>query len=161
MRWTRKLNISLLVIALFLFSPTRANAATVSDISQQLICQCGCTMVLLNCSHTECTSREAMTTLISENLAKGQSETQIIQIFVAEYGEQVLAAPPKRGFNLTAWVMPLVALLLGAVAIYLGLKKWVRPETPSQTDAMVGEDDEIYQRQLEEELAAFKERSFR
>ena len=161
MRWSKKLNVILLVIVLFLFSPARANAATVSDVSQHLICQCGCTMVLLNCSHTECASREAMTTVIGERLAQGQSETQITQFFVAEYGEQVLAAPPKKGFNLTAWLTPLVALLFGAVVVYLSLKKWVRPETSSQTDAIVGENDEKYQRQLDKELEEFTERGFR
>ncbi|MFQ5997453.1 MAG: hypothetical protein ACE5KP_07520, partial [Dehalococcoidales bacterium] len=79
----RKLGIILIFILALVFGfPARANAATVSDISKQLICQCGCTMVLLNCSHAECGSREAMTTLIAQKIDQGQSEEQIIQFFV-------------------------------------------------------------------------------
>ena len=159
----RKLGIILLLVALLFFSPARANAQTVSDVSKQLICQCGCNIVLLNCSHAECTSREAMTTLIKQKLAQGQSEEQIIQFFVAQYGEQVLAAPPKRGFNLMAWVTPFVALLFGGGVIYIALKKWVRRGRLSQTYAMTeaNEEDEKYQRQLKKELQEFTEGSFR
>ena len=158
-----KLSIILPLITLLFLSPARANAATVSDISKQLICQCGCTMVLLNCSHAECDSREAMTTLIQQKIDQGQSEEQIIQLFVAQYGEQVLAAPPKRGFNLMAWITPFVVLIVGAGVISIVLKKWVRREAPSQTytPAEPDERDEEYRHQLEEELKEFAERSFR
>ncbi len=154
-------------IALLFFllsaSPARAESATVSDISKQLICQCGCTMVLSNCSHTECASREAMTTLIGQKLAQGQSEEQIIQSFVAQYGEQVLASPPKRGFNLTAWVTPFAALLFGGGVIYIALREWVRRGRRPQTNVMAEaeESDREYQRRLEKELKEFTERGFR
>ena len=154
-------------IALLFFllsaSPARAESATVSDISKQLICQCGCTMVLSNCSHAECASREAMTTLIGQKLAQGQSEEQIIQSFVAQYGEQVLASPPKRGFNLTAWVTPFAALLFGGGVIYIALREWVRRGRRPQTNVMAEaeESDREYQRRLEKELKEFTERGFR
>jgi len=158
-----KLSIILPLITLFFLSPVRVSAATVSDVSKQLICQCGCTMVLLNCSHAECGSREAMTTLIKQKIDQGQSQEQIIQLFVAQYGEQVLAAPPKRGFNLMAWIAPFVVLIVGAGVISIVLKKWVRREAPSQTytPAEPDERDEEYRHQLEEELKEFAERSFR
>jgi cytochrome c-type biogenesis protein CcmH len=159
----KRLSIILIFLALFFVFPAKANAATVSDISKQLICQCGCTMVLLNCSHAECGSREAMTVFINDQLAKGQSDEQIIQLFVAQYGEQVLSSPPKRGFNLMAWFTPFIALLVGAAVIYIALKKWVRREAPSQTyaPAKLDEKDEEYRHQVEKELKEFAERSFR
>ena len=162
MRLKKGLGIALLVVLLFA-SPARADSATVGDISKQLICQCGCTMVLSNCTHAECAVREAMVALIEQKLAQGQSEEQIIQFFVAQYGEQVLAAPPKRGFNLMAWVTPFVALLFGGGVIYIALKKWVRRGRLSQTYAMTeaNEEDEKYQRQLKKELQEFTEGSFR
>ena len=157
-----KLSIILLIVLLS-FSPARADAATVGDISKQLICQCGCNMVLLNCSHAECMVRDAMTTLIGQKLAQGQSEAEIIQFFVAQYGEQVLAAPPKRGFNLVAWVLPFVAILGGGGVIYIALRVWVRRGRQSQTSAMAEaeEGDEEYRRQLEQELEEFTGRGFR
>ena len=156
----RKLGIILLLVALLFFSPARANAQTVSDISKQLICQCGCGR-LLN-SHV-CDTQEAMVTLIEQKLAQGQSEEEIIQFFVAQYGEQVLAAPPKQGFNLMVWITPFAALLFGGGVIYIVLKKWVKRGRQSQTKAIVKTDerDEEYQRQLEKELEEFNERGFR
>jgi len=158
----KKLGIALLFFLLFA-SPVSADSATVSDISKQLVCQCGCTMVLSNCSHTECASREAMTTLIEQELAQGQSEEQIIQSFVSQYGEQVLAAPIKRGFNLTAWVAPFAALLLGGGVIYIALQAWVRRGRHSQTGVIseAEERDGEYQHRLEKELKEFTERGFR
>jgi cytochrome c-type biogenesis protein CcmH len=160
----KKLFIALFLGLVFLpVTPVMADSITVSDISKQFICQCGCNMVLLNCSHAECGSREAMTTLIKQQIAQGQSEEQIIQFFVAQYGEQVLAAPPKRGFNLMAWGLPFAAILAGGGIIYLALKKWVRQGRRPQTSAAAEaeEGDEEYRRRLENELEEFNERSFR
>ncbi len=153
----------ILVTALLFLIPARADAATVSDISKELICQCGCTMVLANCSHSECMVRDTMTTLIEQKLAQGQSGEQIIQFFVAQYGEQVLASPPKRGFNLVAWVLPFAAILAGGGIIYLVIKKWVWQGRHPQIGAIAEaeEGDEEYQRQLEDELEEFTERGFR
>ena len=161
---TGKLSVFLLIAIIF-FLPTRAYAgtATVSDISKQLICQCGCNMVLLNCSHAECHSREAMTAFINQEIIRGQSEEQIIASFVAQYGEQVLAEPPKRGFNLVAWVTPFAAILAGGGIIYLVLRVWVRRGRRSQAVTVTRheEEDEVYQHQLEKELQEFTERGFR
>lgn len=157
-----KLGIILLFALIALF-PARAYAATVSGISKQFICQCGCGMVLLNCTHAECGSRSTMTALITQKLDQGQSEAQITQFFVTQYGEQVLASPPKKGFNLMAWILPFAAILAGGLVIYVTLKKWVRRGQESLVTATVesGEWDEKYQHRLEEELSDFAERSFR
>lgn len=153
--------IPILLIVILSLSPAKANAATVSDISKLFICQCGCNMVLANCSHVECGSREAMTTLIKQKMDQGQTDEQITQFFVTQYGEQVLSAPPKRGFNLLAWVTPFAAIMLGGGVIYILLKKWVKRGTRSQVSAAIDENDEKYQHQLEEELKEFSQESFR
>jgi len=123
----------ILFIVLLSFSPARADAATVGDISKQLICQCGCNMVLSECTCALPNGAKAMTALIEQNLAQGQSEEQIIQSFVVQYREQVLTSPPKRGFNLMAWSLLFAGLLLGGGVIYLALKKWVKRGRHSQT----------------------------
>ncbi len=162
MRLKGKIGIILVTGLLFLI-PARAYAATVSSISKEFICQCGCTLVLANCTHDECMSRDTMTALIAQKLSEGQSEEQISQFFVAQYGEQVLASPPKRGFNLMAWITPFAAILAGGGVIYMAIKKWVGLGRRSQTGAMVEDEegDEKYQRQLKDELEEFAERGFR
>ncbi len=161
----KKLFIILIFISLVLLqvTPALAEEATVSDIAKQLICQCGCTMVLANCTHIECHSREAMTAFIEQEIARGQSAEEIIQSFVTQYGEQVLASPPKQGFNLVAWILPFAAILVGGGVVYVALKKWVwqgrQPPTIATTEA--DEGDEEYQRRLEKELNEFTGRGFR
>jgi cytochrome c-type biogenesis protein CcmH len=141
-------------------SPVMADSATVSSISKELICQCGCGRILN--SHV-CDTQEAMTTVIEQKLAQGQSEEEIIQFFVVQYGEQVLASPPKRGFNLLAWVLPFAAILGGGGVIYIALKAWVRRGRQSQTSALAEaeEGDEEYQHRLEQELEEFTGSGFR
>ncbi len=158
----RKLGITLLIFFL-IASPVTVNAATVSDIADQLICQCGCTLVLNNCTHSECMSRDAMTTFIEQELARGQSEQEIVQTFVAQYGEQVLSSPPKQGFNLVAWILPFAAILGGGGVVYAALKKWVwqGKQSSTVTTAEVDEGDEEYRQRLEQELKEFTERGFR
>ena len=155
----KKLGIALLLFLLFI-SPVRADSTAVNDIAEQLICQCGCGRVLN--SHV-CDTQEAMVTLIEQKLAQGQSEEEIIQFFVAQYGEQVLASPSKQGFNLMVWITPFAALLFGGGVIYIVLKKWVKRGKIQQTNATTEaeEGDEEYQRQLEKELEEFTGRGFR
>ncbi|MFI5398659.1 MAG: cytochrome c-type biogenesis protein CcmH [Candidatus Binatia bacterium] len=56
-------------------------------------------------------------------LAGGATETQVVDAFVAKYGERILAAPKPQGFNLLAYVLPFVALALGLVVIALTLPR--------------------------------------
>ncbi len=162
MRFKKKISI-ILLLAVFALSPKTAYAVTPEDLAGQFICQCGCTLVLNNCTHVECHSRTTMMDLINQKLDQGQSAEQITQFFVAQYGEQVLASPPKKGFNLVAWTLPFAALLFGGGVVYFVLRKWARlgkqPERASTVE--IDEMSEQYEQQLEQELADFTERSFR
>jgi len=150
-----------IAFALVLISVSPVSAAE-SSITKELVCQCGCLMVLGNCSHAECHSRDEMTAIIAQKLAKGESREQIIQYFVAQYGEQVLSAPTKQGFNLTAWITPFAAIIFGGGIIYVALKAWLqRGQSSPITTATTAEADDEYRRRLEKELAEFQERGFR
>ncbi|MBN1266057.1 MAG: cytochrome c-type biogenesis protein CcmH [Anaerolineales bacterium] len=59
---------------------------------------------------------------IRDRLAAGWSEQEIKEYFVLQYGDQVLAAPPPRGFSLLMYVVPAVALTIGA--FFLGKTVW-------------------------------------
>ncbi|MFC1906523.1 cytochrome c-type biogenesis protein CcmH [Chloroflexota bacterium] len=142
-------------------SPVMAGSTTVSDVSKELVCQCGCTMILSNCSHAGCVPRDTMTALIGQKLAQGEPPDEIIQYFVTRYGEQVLVSPPKQGFNLTAWLLPLAALLAGTGVIYATLKQWLWRSHSSPTAPMSSETNQEYQERLNKELADFSEGAFR
>jgi cytochrome c-type biogenesis protein CcmH len=150
-------------IALATLFPIRADAASLSDVSKQLVCQCGCTQILDSCNHISCMVRDVMNAAISQQLSEGQSEAQITQFFVDRYGEQVLAALPKRGFNLVAWLLPFAVILVGGGAIYFAIRRWVRRDgqPPVSVNAETTVEDEEYQRQLEKELEEFVGSGFR
>lgn len=161
MRLIKKFGIALAIFFLFV-SPARAEGDTASDISTKIMCQCGCTMILSTC---QCETRDEMMALIDQKLAEGQSGEQIIAYFVSAYGERVLSAPTKEGFNLTAWILPFAAILGGGGIVYLAIRKWLnRGETSLaalNASPESSEQEDEYQRRLEEDLKGFSERSFR
>ncbi len=64
---------------------------------------------------------------IASQLARGRSADEIRAAFVADYGPQVLNAPPTRGFFLAAWLTPVIALVLGAFAVAWIMQRTSRP----------------------------------
>ena len=60
-----------------------------------------------------------MRAIVRERLADGWSRERIQQFFVDRYGESVLAAPPKEGFNLVAWVVPPAVVVAAVVLLTL------------------------------------------
>lgn len=98
-------------------------------ISKNLYCPV-CTGVPLDVCETQaCVQWRA---LIREKLIAGESETQIRAYFIAQYGERVLGAPPPEGFNLSAYILPLGVLVVGAVILFFTARSWLkRPQTVS------------------------------
>ena len=91
--------------------------------------------------------------LIGEKLGEGWSEGQIKDYFVAQYGDRVLATPPARGLNWLIYVIPPLAIFVGAYVLYRALQAWKRP-IPRETEydpPAVSDGDEFVAR-LEEDL---------
>jgi cytochrome c-type biogenesis protein CcmH len=90
---------------------------------------------LLNCTSGQA---EQWRELIRQKLAQGESKEQILRYFVEVGGEGILAAPPKQGFALTAWLLPLFVMLNGAGLIVVLTRRWAlnRPQVrvESRTD---------------------------
>ena len=61
----------------------------------------------------------------------GVSDQQILDEFVASYGDSILTEPPKRGISLGVWLGPTIAVLLGVVVLGLLLRAWRRTPSPS------------------------------
>jgi cytochrome c-type biogenesis protein CcmH/NrfF len=92
--------------------------------------------------------------------AQGLSESTVKSELVAQFGPQVLAAPPRSGFGLVAWLAPIAAVLAGIVlAIWLA-RRWVRTRAPAGSRPDIGETDPIrraaLEAQLDDELARFE-----
>jgi cytochrome c-type biogenesis protein CcmH/NrfF len=117
-----------------------ANAARVAKttrqaVSEGLTCQCGCGLTVANCNHPNCSFSVPARDRIDKLIAQGMDRAQIIGIFRAQYGEKVLSAPTTQGFNLLAWLMPPVAILLGALIMMLTFSRWRGPQpAPSSSE---------------------------
>jgi cytochrome c-type biogenesis protein CcmH len=117
------------------------------DLEHQIHCQCGCNLDVYTCRTTDfaCTVSPAMHSDVVGLVAGGHSGEEILAAFQAVYGEKVLMAPVKRGFNLLGYTMPFVVLGAGAVVVAGLLKRWksraaaVPPARPPQVDATEGE----------------------
>lgn len=84
-----------------------------------------------------------MENLIQREIAQGKDETAILQDLVLRYGVQVLATPPAKGFNLTAWVLPGFGLIAGLAVVIAVVRRWRKRPTeapatsPSSIDPKV------------------------
>ena len=106
-----------------------------------------------------------MRVIVREKLGEGQDREQIVEFFVQRYGEGVLAAPSKSGFNLVVWVVPPVGGAAAIVLLVLVLRAMRRPEEVSALlDGQVGDaqsegDLETYLPLVDQELRTVREGS--
>lgn len=70
--------------------------------------------------------------LIRQQLREGWTEPQIVDYFVANYGLQVLAQPPVRGFSALVWILPVVGLAGGGVFLWRLLRRWQERHPPTE-----------------------------
>jgi cytochrome c-type biogenesis protein CcmH/NrfF len=117
----------ILVLGLFVVSMTRADGSrkpTLESIGNQVMCLCGCVATLNHCPHRDCATVAEIRPIIEKEIAEGKDETAILQDLAIRYGVQVLAAPPARGFSLTAWILPGVGLLAGLSFVLIIVRRW-------------------------------------
>jgi cytochrome c-type biogenesis protein CcmH/NrfF len=113
---TKNLLIEAFVIGVLLLSGVQGVFAdSVTDISKQLICSCGCGMVVNDCY---CDLAKEWRTRIDGMLSEGLLRSDIISVFVDEYGDGVLATPAKSGLELVIWLAPVAVSVVGTVVIY-------------------------------------------
>lgn len=98
-------------------------------LEHRLRCQCGCTLDVFTCRTTDfsCRVSPAMHRDIMALVDGGYGAQEIIDSFVDVYGDQVLMAPPKEGFNIVGYVLPAASVAVGAVLLAVVLRRWRRP----------------------------------
>lgn len=129
----------------------------VNDVAEQLRCPVCQNESVANSSAS---IAEQMRLVIRQQLQAGQSEQQVLQYFAAHYGNQILLTPPRQGINLLAWLMPIVAMLVGLGLISLVVRDWRTQhvlqlaQSSEQTDEDALSDPELehYRALLEKEL---------
>ncbi|MGH7563605.1 MAG: cytochrome c-type biogenesis protein [Gemmatimonadota bacterium] len=66
-------------------------------------------------------------------VAEGRTDDQIRSFFMERYGAWILLEPPRRGFHLTAWILPAAAVVVGAVGLLLATRRWTRASPPRKS----------------------------
>jgi cytochrome c-type biogenesis protein CcmH len=116
--------------------------ASLTDIEDEVMCPiCGTPLNLAAAPQAE---RERA--FIRRLIARGRSKDEIKDALVGEYGPEVLATPESEGFDLAAWAVPGAGILLAAIALAIGVRRWrrrpVTPETLADENGIDPEDSE-------------------
>jgi len=119
-----------------------------ADLEAELVCPvCETTL-----DQSTAPVAQRMKTFIRARITAGDSEQEIKDALVDEFGPAVLATPSKSGFGLLAWLLPLAALVAGAIAVGLLIRSWSRPRAPPDDAQPL---DPQLERLVDEELARF------
>ena len=138
--------LAMMVIAVLALAAP-AMSLTVVEVAREVRCPtCNTPLDVSNSP-----AAERMKVFISQRIAAGDDKQEIIDALVGEFGRGVLATPPKEGFDLIAWVVPIVLVLAGLVAIPFVTRAWARrgaqkapPEISAEDAARL--DDELRRR---------------
>jgi cytochrome c-type biogenesis protein CcmH len=151
----RPLLAALAVLALLAAPASAAEPrASLPDIEDEVMClECG---TALNVSTSDVADQER--DFIADLIAQGMTKAQVKAALVEEYGPRVLAEPEDDGFQLTAWVVPVLAALAAFALVVLVARRWRRGGAAAAAaagdDAGPGLSDDD-RRRLDAELAAF------
>src|SRR5574342_1237072 len=96
-------------------------------VAKQLYCPVCPNTPLDVCETKACQDWRAQ---IRDQISQGWTDQQIIDYFVAQYGERVLAEPRRKGFTSLVWFLPLIGVLLGLAIVYEILRNW-RKQKPT------------------------------
>ena len=136
------------------------NDPFIIGIEEKLRCTCGCNLDVYTCRTTDftCGTSPAMHREVVQLIESGSTAQEVIDAFVSEYGEMVLMAPKKEGFNIVGYVLPGMAItVVGAMMLWiLSRKNRVAETNNPTTDGPLVKDSDISAedaKRLEAELA--------
>ena len=140
------------VVALVLLAATPAAAApNPADLEAELVCPtCDTTL-----DQSNAPVAQRMKQLIRQHLAAGWTEAEIKADLVDQFGPGVLAEPPKSGFDLLAWLLPLGLLGAGALGVGVVAWGWSRRRDASSDGAASAALDPELERRLDAELERY------
>jgi len=131
------------------------NDKRIQELEKRLRCSCGCGLDIYTCRTTDfaCTYSPALHQQVLRLTGQGKTAQQVIDEFVAQYGQEALMAPPKRGFNLAGYFVPSLAIILAAAVLVRVLRRWTReaqavPATPTPPPDATPAELERLQREL-------------
>jgi len=128
------------------YSPTDND---VNRVAKQLYCPVCPNTPLDVCETKACEDWRAQ---IRDQLSEGWTDQQVIDYFVAQYGERVLAEPQRKGFTSLVWFLPLIVVLVGLGIVYEILRNWRKQKPVLVTAAPTPAIPEAVREKIEREL---------
>jgi cytochrome c-type biogenesis protein CcmH len=126
------------------------NRPTLADLEGEIMCPvCDTTL-----DQSSSPAARQIKAVISARIAAGDSKQEIKDLLVAQYGTKILAAPPKKGFSLLAWLLPIFLLLGGAIVLGVLAWRWSHSREPGPPAAQLSQ---ALERRVDEELARYDE----
>lgn len=123
--------ILLIALLLALAVPVPGAAQTLEDrtyaIASELMCPVCAGQTV---AESNSPLAQQMRQIIRERLQRGDSREEILAFFVAQFGESVLASPPKRGAGLVLWLAPLLAFAIGVIILARYMRRMSTPGVP-------------------------------
>lgn len=95
------------------------------EVASQFMCMCGCGQDHFECNMQGCGLNDSFKAEIKEMMDDGLDKDEIKNYYVSMYGEEILTAPEKKGFSLTAWILPFAVLGVAGVGVVFAIRKWV------------------------------------
>lgn len=144
-----------ILAALALAAPAWASEQrpTLAELEGEIICPtCKTTL-----DQSSSPVADRMRAFIRERIAAGDTKSEIKDELVAQFGESVLAAPPRKGFNLLAWVVPPAGGVAAAVVLGVLAWRWSRRRGAARQETQAEPLDPELERRLEEALERFDE----
>jgi cytochrome c-type biogenesis protein CcmH len=129
-----------------------ADRASLARLEGEVMCPvCGTTL-----DQSDSPAALQIERFIKRRIAAGDSERQIKDALVANYGETILASPPKHGFGLLAWWVPLGGIIAAAALLGWGAWRWSHARDPEPVAATAGASLEpALDRRVDDELKRF------
>ncbi len=145
--------LTLIALALATAAPALASERhpTLAELEGEVMCPtCHTTL-----DQSDSPIAQRIKAFISARIAAGDTKSQIKSKLVAQFGEGILAEPPKHGFGLLAWLLPILGVL-GAAAVVGALAwRWSHGREPALAALGPPLAPEL-DRRVDEELARFE-----
>ena len=147
------------VAALAFAAPALASEQhpTLTDLENRLMCPICAGETL---AQSDSAAAQRIKAHIQQRIRQGWTRSRIVNEEVDIWGQRILAAPPKHGFDLLAWVLPLAGIFAATgVVAFLAWRWSQRREEPEQPPGPWSQNgrpmDPELERRLDEELARF------
>jgi cytochrome c-type biogenesis protein CcmH/NrfF len=147
-RWMQSLAVCFLAVVML---GAVDGGARFNRLGHNMICECGCGQILLECNHVNCPVSAPMIGELHAQLAGGGDDKANMGWFATKYGATVMAAPFRRGFDQVAWIMPyavfIFAILGTGVLIYFWKRRsLLNPPAASATGSFDADKEAMRER---------------